>query len=237
MCGGWRASGRRSACTAVAATSLPHRNNCSSAARVRSSGITSHNYERNSAYARHRCVGQSFADMDASERAGGPAGELSSQYHRPCSSCMARRLRRRRASSTNAVAVQTQLKRYWSDPYAARCLKFIDLVLRISNAFLRQNTFLCILRRWSNIFLQNRYCAALHDILRWLPVYIQQFVCCNVCVEDVTIDCHELRSVRYLSDGFCTSVRPIHDVVCTGNCLPIRQLPWYAEFIKVRYRV
>jgi len=52
---------------------------------------------------------------------------------------------------------------------------------------------------------------------------------------DVAIECRELRSVRYLSDGFCTSVRPVHDVVCTGTCLPIRQLPWYAEFIKVSH--
>jgi len=57
----------------------------------------------------------------------------------------------------------------------------------------------------------------------------------RACTEDLTIECHELRSVRYLSDGFCTSVRPVVDVVCTGNCLPIRQLPWYAEFIKVRH--
>ena len=39
---------------------------------------------------------------------------------------------------------------------------------------------------------------------------------------DVAIECRELRSVRYLSDGFCTSVRPVHDVVCTGTCLHIR---------------
>lgn len=43
----------------------------------------------------------------------------------------------------------------------------------------------------------------------------------------------ELRSKRYITDGFCTSVRPVVDVVCTGSCLPIRELPWYAEFIKV----
>lgn len=62
-------------------------------------------------------------------------------------------------------------------------------------------------------------------------VSLRVYVC--ACTDDLTIECRELRSVRYLSDGFCTSARPIHDVVCTGNCLPIRQLPWYAEFIKV----
>ena len=47
------------------------------------------------------------------------------------------------------------------------------------------------------------------------------------------VGCKELRSKRYISDGFCTSVKPVTEVVCTGHCLPIRELPWYAEFIKV----
>lgn len=50
---------------------------------------------------------------------------------------------------------------------------------------------------------------------------------------DVAIECIALRSKRYISDGFCTSLKPVSDVVCTGSCLPIRDLPWYAEFIKV----
>ena len=45
--------------------------------------------------------------------------------------------------------------------------------------------------------------------------------------------CKELRSKRYISDGFCTSIKPITEVVCTGHCLPVQELPWYAEFIKV----
>ena len=44
--------------------------------------------------------------------------------------------------------------------------------------------------------------------------------------------CRELRAKRYISDGFCTSMKPIKEVVCAGNCLPIRDLPWYAEFVK-----
>lgn len=51
--------------------------------------------------------------------------------------------------------------------------------------------------------------------------------------DDIQVGCKELRSKRYISDGFCTSVKPITEVVCTGHCLPIRNLPWYAEFIKV----
>lgn len=57
------------------------------------------------------------------------------------------------------------------------------------------------------------------------------FLC--VSADDVSVGCKELRSKRYLSDGFCTSVRPITEVVCVGTCLPAHQLPWYAEFVKV----
>lgn len=52
-------------------------------------------------------------------------------------------------------------------------------------------------------------------------------------ISDIQVGCKELRSKRFISDGFCTSVKPITEVVCTGHCLPIRDLPWYAEFIKV----
>ncbi|KAL8593465.1 hypothetical protein ACOMHN_000780 [Nucella lapillus] len=51
--------------------------------------------------------------------------------------------------------------------------------------------------------------------------------------EDIQLGCRELRAKRYISDGFCTSTKPIKEVVCAGNCLPIRNLPWYAEFVKV----
>ncbi|XP_074652655.1 uncharacterized protein LOC141907017 [Tubulanus polymorphus] len=44
--------------------------------------------------------------------------------------------------------------------------------------------------------------------------------------------CRELRSRRVFSDGFCTSIKPITEVVCTGHCLPT-DLPWYAEYLKV----
>ena len=51
--------------------------------------------------------------------------------------------------------------------------------------------------------------------------------------DDLQVGCTELRSKRYISDGFCTSLKPVTEVICTGHCLPIRDLPWYAEFIKV----
>ncbi len=46
--------------------------------------------------------------------------------------------------------------------------------------------------------------------------------------------CTELRSKRYISDGFCTSMKPITEVVCAGECLPVDngQLPFYAQYVK-----
>ncbi|KAL8577209.1 hypothetical protein ACOMHN_061336 [Nucella lapillus] len=49
--------------------------------------------------------------------------------------------------------------------------------------------------------------------------------------EDVQVGCRELWAKRYISDGLCTSVKPLREVVCAGHCLPIRDLPWYAEFV------
>ena len=51
--------------------------------------------------------------------------------------------------------------------------------------------------------------------------------------EDIqAVGCKTLRSKRYISDGFCTSIKPITEVVCAGHCLPVNELPWYAEFMK-----
>lgn len=50
--------------------------------------------------------------------------------------------------------------------------------------------------------------------------------------DDLQMGCTELRSKRYISDGFCTSVRPITEVVCAGECLPIQYLPHYATYQK-----
>lgn len=50
--------------------------------------------------------------------------------------------------------------------------------------------------------------------------------------DDVMMGCQELTSKRYISDGFCTSVKPITERVCGGLCLPV-SMPWYAEYVKV----
>ncbi|XP_012936272.1 uncharacterized protein LOC101849282 [Aplysia californica] len=54
--------------------------------------------------------------------------------------------------------------------------------------------------------------------------------------EDIQVGCRELRARRYITDGFCTSEKPVKEVVCAGNCLPIMDMPWYAEFVKTLAR-
>ncbi|KAJ0066390.1 hypothetical protein NL108_012430 [Boleophthalmus pectinirostris] len=39
------------------------------------------------------------------------------------------------------------------------------------------------------------------------------------------IGCRELRSTKYISDGHCTSLKPIKELVCAGECLPTQLLP------------
>lgn len=56
------------------------------------------------------------------------------------------------------------------------------------------------------------------------------FVCLNMMwfdwevsfcsIDSGHIGCRELRSTKYISDGHCTSINPIKELVCTGQCLP-----------------
>ncbi|TRY85680.1 hypothetical protein DNTS_013266 [Danionella cerebrum] len=34
-----------------------------------------------------------------------------------------------------------------------------------------------------------------------------------------------MRSTKYISDGQCTSINPVKELVCTGQCLPAQVLP------------
>ncbi|XDV32032.1 hypothetical protein PO909_002934, partial [Leuciscus waleckii] len=43
--------------------------------------------------------------------------------------------------------------------------------------------------------------------------------------ERVPVGCRELRSTKYISDGQCTSISPVKELVCTGQCLPAQMLP------------
>ncbi|KAK3597269.1 hypothetical protein CHS0354_005029 [Potamilus streckersoni] len=53
-------------------------------------------------------------------------------------------------------------------------------------------------------------------------------------IDNIQIGCKELRAKRYISDGYCTSIKPIREVVCAGQCYPIKEqnLPWWTEFTK-----
>lgn len=47
------------------------------------------------------------------------------------------------------------------------------------------------------------------------------------------VGCRGLRSKRYISDGFCRTLKPISEVLCTGYCVPERNMPWYPEFMQI----
>ncbi|TDH04447.1 hypothetical protein EPR50_G00152270 [Perca flavescens] len=49
--------------------------------------------------------------------------------------------------------------------------------------------------------------------------------------EQSQVGCRELRSTKYISDGQCTSVNPIKELVCAGECLPSHLLPnWIGAY-------
>ncbi|KAL1264471.1 hypothetical protein QQF64_004826 [Cirrhinus molitorella] len=39
------------------------------------------------------------------------------------------------------------------------------------------------------------------------------------------LSCRELRSTRYVTDGSCRSVKPVKELVCSGQCLPAHLMP------------
>ncbi|XP_056154883.1 LOW QUALITY PROTEIN: sclerostin domain-containing protein 1b [Lampris incognitus] len=43
--------------------------------------------------------------------------------------------------------------------------------------------------------------------------------------ENSQMGCRELRSTKYISDGQCTSLNPVKELVCAGECLPAHLLP------------
>ncbi|XP_047454948.1 sclerostin domain-containing protein 1a [Mugil cephalus] len=42
--------------------------------------------------------------------------------------------------------------------------------------------------------------------------------------EQSQVGCRELRSTKYISDGHCTSINSIKELVCAGECLPAQML-------------
>ncbi|KAL2080498.1 hypothetical protein ACEWY4_024291 [Coilia grayii] len=50
------------------------------------------------------------------------------------------------------------------------------------------------------------------------------------------VGCRELRSTKYISDGQCTSLSPVKELVCAGECLPAHLLPnWIGASYSGRY--
>ncbi|XP_049607283.1 sclerostin domain-containing protein 1b [Syngnathus scovelli] len=49
--------------------------------------------------------------------------------------------------------------------------------------------------------------------------------------EQSQVGCRELRSTKYISDGQCTSINPVKELVCAGECLPAHLLPnWMGSY-------
>ncbi|XP_060798054.1 sclerostin domain-containing protein 1b [Neoarius graeffei] len=47
----------------------------------------------------------------------------------------------------------------------------------------------------------------------------------TVQIEQSQLGCRELRSTKYISDGQCTSLKAVKELVCAGECLPTHLLP------------
>ncbi|KAI4888752.1 hypothetical protein NFI96_012697, partial [Prochilodus magdalenae] len=47
----------------------------------------------------------------------------------------------------------------------------------------------------------------------------------RVEIDRTQLGCRELRSTKYISDGQCTSVQAVKELVCAGECLPAHLLP------------
>ena len=55
-------------------------------------------------------------------------------------------------------------------------------------------------------------------------------------LEQNQVGCRELRSTKYISDGQCTSLNPVKELVCAGECLPAHLLPnWIGSSHTGRY--
>ncbi|XP_077363720.1 sclerostin domain-containing protein 1-like [Festucalex cinctus] len=53
----------------------------------------------------------------------------------------------------------------------------------------------------------------------------QQSEAVNNGPDQSQVGCRELRSTKYISDGQCTSINPVKELVCAGECLPAHLLP------------
>lgn len=58
-----------------------------------------------------------------------------------------------------------------------------------------------------------------------LLIFVLYFARFLSFAEQHQVGCRELRSTKYISDGQCTSVNPVKELVCAGECLPTHLLP------------
>lgn len=49
----------------------------------------------------------------------------------------------------------------------------------------------------------------------------------------LNLGCAGIRIRRYVSNGFCTSRRPIRDTICDGECVAMDELPWFPDYSKI----
>ncbi|KAG5264273.1 hypothetical protein AALO_G00251890 [Alosa alosa] len=55
-------------------------------------------------------------------------------------------------------------------------------------------------------------------------------------LDQTQVGCRELRSTKYISDGQCTSLTAVKELVCAGECLPNHLLPnWIGASLSGRY--
>ncbi|KAH0626729.1 hypothetical protein JD844_001867 [Phrynosoma platyrhinos] len=47
----------------------------------------------------------------------------------------------------------------------------------------------------------------------------------NRMMESLEFSCREVYSTRYVTEGLCRSIKPIRELVCSGQCLPAHLLP------------
>uniref|UniRef100_A0A8C6MRE1 Sclerostin domain-containing protein 1 n=1 Tax=Mus spicilegus TaxID=10103 RepID=A0A8C6MRE1_MUSSI len=96
-------------------------------------------------------------------------------------------------------------------------------------------------RSWQQIWsLQPRartlICQSSKTATLWWSLHMQSRLHMIIRAADMTpgtpgapgrvqVGCRELRSTKYISDGQCTSISPLKELVCAGECLPLPVLP------------
>ncbi|CAJ0964600.1 unnamed protein product [Ranitomeya imitator] len=76
------------------------------------------------------------------------------------------------------------------------------------------------------------WCSGTSDVITWTSDVI---IWCSETSQH-QVGCRELRSTKYISDGQCTSLRPLKELVCAGECLPLPILPnWIGGGYGLKY--